>query len=214
MAEKIRVLDKEHAAGVVERFKHRPLSVPDSNPEEIKALSEGALLDVLRDETRDIESKIKILEILTGRKSTQLVSPTFEFLNSILDSYEDEELGFYIANRLGVLIHWLGCTSTEETYEGLIKFLDRLVSREDRERMDFLLAAIAFSFARVGHELNKGDWISPLKTSFSRWDSEPEITKGILDYLPDEMPSVDDFKDYLLELLEQHDAEFVNDERE
>lgn len=218
LADKIRVLDKEHAADVIERSMHYPLSVADSYPEEIRTLSEEALLDVFCDETRDMETKIKTLEILTDRGSIQLVSPTLELLNSTLDSYEDEELGFYIANRLGVLIEWLGYTSTEDTYEGLTKILDRLVLRrkdkEDREDRDFLLTAIAFSFARVGHKLNKGDWISLLKARFSDLDVEPETIKGILSYLPNEMPSVDDFKDYLLELLEPHDAEFVNEERE
>ena len=66
--------------------------------------------------------------------------------------------------------------------------------------------------------MNKGDWVSLLKTSISHLGNEPETIKGILnrlpDELPDEMPSIDDLEEYLLELLEQHDTKFVNDYRE
>ena len=202
LAEKIRILNKEHAARVVKDTMHAALSDADSHPEEIKALLEEALLDVLRDGTSDKGIKIRILKILVHRGSTQVVSPTFELLNSTLDSHQDKELRSDTIISLHELINLLGYTPTEETYKGLIKFLDRLVLREDTKLTDFLLAATGYSFAKVGQELNKEDWMSLLKTSFSRLDNEPETIRGILDHLPDEMPSVDIFKEYLLELLE------------
>ena len=215
LGNKIRVLDKEHAARVVERFRHTPpLRVPDSYPEEVKALSEEALLDVFRDETRDMEIKIRTLEILAQRGSTQVVSPTLELLNSTLDSYEDKELEFYTPEHLGQLINWLGYIPTEETYEGLTKFLHRLVFREDREFMGYLLTAMACAVAYVGEKLNKPDWISLLKVDFSRLDNDEKIMKEILERLPDGMPRVNILRDHLLELLEQHDAEFVSEQRE
>ena len=162
LADKIRVLDKEHAAGVVERFINYSLHIEDTYPEEIKPLSEESLLDVLRDGTRNLRIKIRTLEILTRRKSTRLVSPTLELLNATLDSYQDKELGSYTAGHLRGLVNLLGYTPTQETYEGLTKFLDRLVLRKDTVLKGFVLSAAASSFARVGHELNKRDWISLL----------------------------------------------------
>ena len=53
-----------------------------------------------------------------------------------------------------------------------------------------------------------------MKPSFYHLGDEPETIKGILNRLSDEMPDVDDFENYLLELLENHDPEFVNDYRE
>ena len=211
---KIRVLDKEHAAGVVERFIDYPLHGEGSHSEEIRALSEEALLDVFRDGTRNLYIRTRASVILTYRGSDRFISPAFELLNSILDSHENKKLVLYTAGPLGDIVDLLGYRPTQETYEGLIKFLDRLVLREDTGLKDLLLSVTASSFARVGHELNKEDWISLLKSAFSRLDNEPETMKGILHRLRDEMPRVDDFKDYLLELLEQHDAEFVNDWRE
>ena len=214
LADKIRVLDKEHAADVIERSMHYPLSVADFYPEEIRALSEESVLDVLRDGTRNLHIRIRSLEILTHRKSRRLISPAFELLNSTVDSHRDKEMSVYTAGDLRNVIDLLGATPTQDTYEGLTKFLNRLVLREDTERTDFLLAATASSLARVGHELNKKNWISLLKSYFSRLDNEPETMKGILHHLPNEMPCIDNFKDHLLELLEQHDAEFVKDLRE
>lgn len=214
LKDKIRILDTEHAARVVGNTMPYPLRVADSHSEEIRDLSEEALLDVLRDGTSDKGIKIRALEILTYKVSTQLVSPTLELLNSILDLHQDKELGFYTINYLRELIILLGYTPTEETYKGLIKFLDRLVLREYTKPTDLLLATTGYSFAKVGQELNKEDWISLLKTSFSRLYNEPETMKGILHHLPDEIPNVDDFKDHLLELLEPHDAEFVKTQRE
>lgn len=214
LADKIRVLDKEHAADVIERSMHYPLSVADFYPEEIRALSEESILDVLRDGTRNLHIRIRSLEILTHRESPRLISPAFELLNSTVDSHRDKEMSVYTAGDLRNVIDILGATPTQETYEGLTKFLNRLVLREDTERTDFLLAATASSLARVGHELNKKNWISLLKSYFSRLDNEPETMKGILHHLPNEMPCIDNFKDHLLELLEQHDAEFVKDLRE
>ena len=59
LEEKIRVLDKEPAAGVVGHFIHHPLSVEDSYPDGLNALSEEALLDVLRDGTRELRIKVR-----------------------------------------------------------------------------------------------------------------------------------------------------------
>ena len=210
---KIRVLDKEHAAEVLERFMHYRLSDEDSHPEQIKELKEEALLDVFCDETRHPDITNRAAEVLTHRQSTQLVSPAFELLNSTLDSHQDKELELYTASHLRYLVDLLGYIRTEETYEGLKEYLNRLLLRENTEFKALLLAATSSSFAWVSHELKKEDWISLLKTSFSHLGNEPETIKDILSYI-DEEHSVDDLDNYFLELLEKHDPQFVNDWRE
>ena len=205
---KVKVLDKEHAAEMLGRFISYPLSSEDA-PVQIKELKEEALLDVFRDETRHPDIKVKAVQVLTGRQSPRLVSPVLELLNSTLDSHQDKELSLPIAGHLSDLVNLLGYICTQETYEGLKEYLNRLLLRENAELKDLLLTETVSSIARVSHELNKGDWVSLLKTSISRLGNEPETIKGILnrlpDELPDEMPGIDDFKGYLLELLENHE---------
>ena len=210
---KIRILDKEHAAEMLARFMDYPLSNEDSHPEEIKALLEEAILDVLRDGTRNLFIRIRASEILTHRGSHQLASPAFELLNSILNSHQDKEVELYTASDLCRLVNILGQTPTQETYEGLTKFLNRLLLRKYKEYKDLLLAATTSVIAQVSRELNKGDWVSPLKRSFSDLGNEPETIKETLKRL-DGNSGVDDLKDYLLELLEQHDPQFVSHWRE
>ena len=211
---KIRVLNKEHAAKVIESFMHYPLNDEDSYPEQVKKLSEEVLLDVLGDEIQDLYTRIRTLEILTRRESTRLISPALEFLNSTFNSYQGEKLSVNRASHLSTIVDFLRWTPTQETYEGLTKFLNRLL-REPIELKDMLLTATIPSIAWVSRELNKEDWLSLLKTSISHLDNEPDTIKGILQRrLPDDMPSVDNLEEYLLDLLEKHDTEFVNDWRE
>ena len=210
---KIGVLDREYAAEVVERFIYYPLGDEDSYPEQVKELSEDALLDVLDDGTRNPFTRIRALEILTRRKSPRLVSPALEFLNSTLDLHQDNFPSLHSAHHLETVVKFLGLTPRQETYEGLTKFLNRLL-REPAELKHLLLAETVSSIAWISHELNKEDWRSLLKTSISHLDNEPGTLKGILNHLPEHMPDRDDFKDYLLELLEKHDTEFVSNYRD
>ena len=212
---KIRALDKEHAAAVIERFMYWSLNDEDSHPIQIKELQEEALLDVFCDKTRHPDITKKTALILAHRPSAQLVSPTLEILNSTLDSHQDKELELYTATHLQYLVSLLTWKPMQATYEGLTKFLNRLLLRENKEFKDLLLTATIFSIAWVSRELKKEDWLSLLKTFIFQLDNDPETIKGILRRrLPTEMPSVDDLEEYLLELLEKHDTKFVNDWRE
>ena len=215
LKKKIRALDKEHAAAVIERFMYWHLDNEDSHPIQIKELQEEALLDVFRDKTRHPDITERTALILAHRGSAQLASPTFEILNSTLDSHQDKELELDTASNLRSFVSLLSWTPTQETYEGLIKFLNRSLLRENKEFKDMLLTATILSIVWVSRELNKEDWLSPLKTSISQLDNEPDTIKKILQRrLLDDIPNVDDFEDYLLDLLEKHDTEFVNNFRE
>ena len=93
---KVKVLDKEHAAEMLGRFIGYPFTGEDA-PGQIKELKVEALLDVLRDETRHPDIKVRAVQVLTGRQSPRLVSPVLELLNSTLDSHQDKELSLPIA---------------------------------------------------------------------------------------------------------------------
>ena len=214
LQDKVRVLDKKHAAEMIDNFIHTLLHHEDSYPEPIRELSDESLLDVFGDETRNLYFRIQALAILANRESTLLISPALEFLNSTLDAHRGEELSFTMTGQLIGIVRCLTLPPAQEaTYEGLTKLLNRLL-RESTEYKDFLVAEVIFSIACVSHELNKGDWISLLKPSISHLDNEPEIIKSILTRLPDYIPDREDLEDYLLELLEKQDPESVNKWRE
>ena len=209
----IRALQKEHAAGVLERYRDDSVSNEYSHSVNIEELQEEALLDVFRDQTRH-PSIIEIAaEILARMQSSQLVSLLLEYLNSILDSHQDKELELGTANHLRHLVILLRDIPTQESYEGLTKFLNRLLLREPTGFKALLLTVTASSFAWISHELNKADWVSLLKTSFSHLGNEPETMKEILNYL-DETPGESYLEDYLLELLAPDEPEFVREWRE
>ena len=91
------------------------------------------------------------------------------------------------ANHLRRLVILLKDVPTQEACEGLTKFLNRLLLRKPTEFKALLLVVTASSFAWVSRELNKTDWVSLLKSSFSHLGNEPETMKEILSYL-DETP--------------------------
>ena len=224
LQDQIRILEREHAASVLGDFMHYK---PEHYPEQVKALPEQALLDVFSDETRHFELKGKAAEVLTYKQSPRLVFPVLKYLNSVIDSDFDWENDFRTQYYMGSLINLLGYIDTLETYEGLKKFLERLLTEkpEDKGRV---LTPTAFSLAYVSNKLNKEDLASTLKKAipflkdtsfedqalkdlakyFDRFN-EPEGIKDILtNGLTNMMPEVENS---CLALLQKHDPEFVED---
>ena len=222
LQDQIRILEKEHAASMLRNFIYYR---PEHYPEQIKFLPEQALLDVFSDETRHRELTGKAAEVLANRKSTRLISPALKYLNSIIDSDFDWEQNFETQYYMGDLANFLGYIGTPEAYEGLKKFLERLLT-ENPEDKGKVLTPTAFSLADVSNKLNKGDSVSILKKAipflkdasyedqalknlaeyFDRFN-EPEGIKEILTHrAADRMPEVET---RCLQLLQKHDPEFV-----
>ena len=223
LQDQIRILEKEHAASVLEDILHLYLPVEQ---EKTKPIPERALLDLFVDKTRSLRFKYKAGEVLVSRKSAQLVSPALEFLNSVIDSDLDWKDDFFPESHLRNLVIYLGHIHTQEVYEELGKLLERLLSTEDYELKGVLLTGTAFSLAQVSGELNKSDSLPILvkviphlkinqqnRTSlidlaklFDRFDS-PEAIKeilrpGIRSKMPEIVPEC-------LALLQKHDPDFV-----
>ena len=220
----IRILEKEHTASVLEGFVHLPDTRGQLYSEIVKALPDGGLLDLIVDKTRGIEFRYKAAEVLAVRENPKVVSPVLELLNSIVDLQVN---GHFTVSEWysGNLVDFLGQFHMQEVYEGLMKFLNRLLMEGPRYK-GLLLKQTVFSLARVSVGLHNGGSVSILKKTvtdlkvlhyqdedirilaeyFDRFN-EPEGIQDILtNGLTDEMPDVET---QCLELLEKHDPEFV-----
>ncbi|MDE0681570.1 MAG: hypothetical protein OXI63_01525 [Candidatus Poribacteria bacterium] len=225
LKDQIRILEKEHAASVLEGSVHLPDSQGYSYSETVKALPEDGLLDLIADKTRGLDFRYKAAEVLFVRKNPKLVSPVLELLNLVVDSNVEWDKNLESERHLRRLINFLGHLHTQETYEGLTKFLDRLLTK-DTELKDLLLTWTVFSLSYVSSGLNKGDSVSLLKTAipylnveldedralknlaayFDRFN-EPEGIKEILTHHA--AGKMSELGDECLELLQKHDPEFV-----
>lgn len=229
----LRILRKEQAASMLEDT-FRPdfgseLGYPKENEERrevaLKELSEETLLDVFGDNRYLIAVRHKAAEVLAS-KSPPFISPLLELLNSAIDPGSDSaaEIGQW---RLRDSVVLLVETETSETYEGLTKFLNRLLTGNP-EHKDLFLTWTVFSLAYVSIRLNKRESASILRRAIQCLDvrsdedqalnnlarlfdifNEPIGIKEILtNGLTDRMPDVET---ECLELLQKHDPDFVEE---
>ena len=222
----LRVLQKEHAVSVLDHFRYYYPDEESYYREQTASLPEEALLQVLSDKTRDLQLRHKAAEILADRKSSRLVSSVLELLNSFID---DSDIPYGMEDWAHDFVNFVGQRPAEEAYQGLKKFLNRLLN-DDTGLKAILLIQTAVSLARVGGELNKRDSIAIIRKAipdlevFSQDEqalkdlvacfdtfNEPEGIKDILtNGIADMMPEVET---QCLELLQKHDPEFVNEWR-
>ena len=220
----LRVLQKEHAVSVLDHFRYYYPDEESYYREQTASLPEEALLQVLSDKTRDLQLRHKAAEILADRKSSRLVSSVLELLNSFID---DSDIPYGMEDWAHDFVNFVGQRPAEEAYQGLKKFLNRLLN-DDTGLKAILLIQTAVSLARVGGELNKRDSIAIIRKAipdlevFSQDEqalkdlvacfntfNEPEGIKEILtNGLTDEMPEVET---RCLELLQKHDPDFVKE---
>ena len=176
-----RVLEKEHAAAMLESIAY---SSSDERrppyPERIKALSEEALLRVLDDEIYGQAIRYLAADVLADRKSPRLPSFLLEFSNSALD-WEKGRLETHTFNPL-TSIYFLGKIQTHEAYQGLQKFLNRLLT-ENPKNKDLFLPKTVSSLAALGVKLNMEDSIPILKTAIPHLkDPELEVLRALIEY--------------------------------
>lgn len=223
------VLEKEHAASVLENFVHSYIGDELSHPEQIKALREEVLLQLFDDSTRWLAIRDKAAEVLAARKSTKLVSPALKFLNSVInldfDSGPDWETIIDTRRYLIRLIRFIGRTYTEEAYQGLTRFLNRLLTENPKHRDLFLLDTV-LSLAHVSVELNVKNSVSILISSISHFESPAQTDlralvayfgrlgapAGIKEILTEHVTgAMSEAEETCLELLQKHDPEFVEE---
>ena len=223
----LRVLEKAHTASVLEPYRGSRLDEQHFHPEEVKALREEVLLDVFKDRKYDLLAiRHQAAQVLAARKSTRLVPPTLEFLNSVVDS--DSDIDFETEHTLRGFVGLLGQIYTPETYQGLTKFLNRLLT-ENLKHKDLFLTDSVFSLAWVGFKLEMGDSVSVLRMAIPHLQvrqgehqalknlaryfdifNEPEGIKEILtNHVTSEASGMEDVESRCLELLQRHAPEFV-----
>ena len=229
LQDQIRILEREHAASVLEGSVHIPDSQGRLYSETINALPDGGLLDLIADKTRGLDFRYKAAEVLAVRENPKVVFPVLKLLNSIVDSQVNWDNGNILEWYSRNLVDFLGQFHTQEVYEGLMKFLNRLLTEDPKYKERFLTRTV-FSLARISVGLHKSGSISILRgvvtdlkelcypddtlrilaECFDKFD-EPEGIKEILkNGLTNMMPEVET---QCLELLQKHDPEFVNEWR-
>ena len=223
----VRILNKEHAASVLERYRSFR---PEHFPEEVKELEEQAILDVFSDETRHLEYRMKAAEVLANRNSTELVFPVLKCLSSYVESDFEWEQHYQTQHLLCNLIHLIRYAHSSEIYETFKKSLDRLLT-EAPEVKRFIITSMAFSLVNVSNELNKKDSVSTIRKAIPHLDirsrdeealkylveyfdkfAEPEGIKEI--YIIHAKGKMPDVEEKCLDLLEKYDPDFVKKERE
>ena len=227
--DQLKVLQAGHAISVLEHFTPYYSSEESHYREQTTLIPEEALVQVLGDETRYLSLRLKAADVLAYRKSPLLVAPLLELMHSIVD--DDRVYHYHDINSWGYqLIKPLGQIHTQASYQGLKKFLNRLLT-EDLAHKGLLLPSTVFTLAAVSVELNEGDLVSILRESIADLEvdshhedalikfaeyfdkfKEPEGIRNILtNGLTDKMPNVET---RCLGLLAEYDPNFVNDWRE
>ena len=235
LQDQIRILEKERAASMLEAT-FQPdfgseLGYSGENKarreETLKDFPEEVLLNVFGDKKYLLAVRHKAAEVLAS-KSPLLVSPLLELLNTAIDPNSDivAEIG---QNRLRNSVSFLVEIETLETYEGLTKFLNRLLT-ENPKHKDLFLTWTVFSLGYISVKLNKRESASILRRTIPYLDVRPDedqalknlarlfdifneptgIKEILTHHAADRMPEVEA---KCLELLQKHDPEFVNEWR-
>ena len=209
------------------------LGYPEENTarreEVLKGFPEASLLKVFGNEKYPLALRHRAAEVL-ARKSPPSVSPLLESLNSVIDS--DSDIDVETGNTLRGFVGLLGQIDTQETYQELTKFLNRLLT-EDTKHKDLFLTWTVFSLALVSIKLNIRDSVSTLRRAIPHLSNlqgehqalknlaryfdifkEPEGIKEILtNHVTSEASDMEDVEARCLELLQKHDPEFVTEWR-
>ena len=220
----LQLLEKEHLASTLESITHSIFSDEHPHPEQIKALREEALLAVFEDEKYLLKVRYGAAEVLAiSKKSPLLVSPVLEFLNSVVDSdldIEREEM-----RDVRDLANLFAYIHTEESYEGLTKFLNRLLTENPKQKQHFFTKTV-FSLAMVSRKLSIGDSVSLLRMAIPQLEfgqDESQALKNLAWYFDrfnepigikeilnkDATRGMPEVQRTCLELLEKYEPDFV-----
>ena len=224
----LKVLQVGHAVSVLEHFIHVLPGEESDYRKQIASIPEEALLQVLGDETRYMQLRLRAADVLADRKSPLLVDPLLGLMHSIADASDHDD--YDISNWDHELIKPLRQIHTPASYQGLKKFLNRLLTEDSRYKR-WLLTPTVFTLTEVSIALNKSDSVSILRRSIA--DLEVPVYRdddlmNLVEYF-DKFNGIEGIKEILkhnltngmpdieircLELLQNYYPEFVSDWRE
>ena len=216
-----RILEKQYAVSALESIIDTSHWTRRRYPERIKRLSDEALLQVFDDEKCDRGLRYGAGEILTTRKFEPLVALLLEFLNSAVD-WEKDRLEAHTFAPLSA-IGFLERIDTPESYQGLTKYLNRLLT-ENPKHNGIILSDTVSALAGLGVKLNMADSAPILKKAiphsktgaptvprelteyFEKFDDSEGIQAILTTYGTNLAPDV---LKKCLTLLQKHNPEFV-----
>ncbi|MYB65223.1 hypothetical protein F4X73_11075 [Candidatus Poribacteria bacterium] len=174
---------KEHAASVLER--NLNITYNGSYAESINVLSKEVLLDVYKDRTRRFAIRDKAAEVLAHKNYSPMVSPILEYLNDVVDSDLDldpewetpKDIEHYLFRH----IRFVEEICNDEAHEGLKQFLNRLISKEPKQKM-LLLTPTVYSLAKVCVKLNMKDSTFILKSAVSHLQHPDHNLSALAEY--------------------------------
>ncbi|RKU08620.1 hypothetical protein C6503_22775 [Candidatus Poribacteria bacterium] len=218
------ILEEEQAAAMLENIRDY-VSENGAYAAKIKAISEETLLQIFESKKYSIKTKYGAVEMLVEQNSTRIVAPLLQFLNSFFNFELDSEDDLpETAIHLSSFATYLGYIPTLETYEGLKKFLNRLLAENPGHKQIFL-NNIIISLARVSIKLSMMDAIPLLRAAISYIAYPPDtndlrIMIGYFDDLndPESIKKIltehvrigmGDIEYKCLNLLQKYDPDFV-----
>ncbi len=163
-------------------------------------------------------------KVVINNKSARMLSPILGFLNEIVDGHFDVEEDGIMRHYLLGLVSFAGRVHTEEAYQGLTKFLNRLLTY-NLNLKDVFLAETVFSLAEVSVGLGREDSVSILKSAISHLPDPDRDLSELVEYFdklngPEGIKEilihpatgrVPEVEDRCLALLQKHDPDFVKD---
>ena len=227
--ERIRIIERDYAAQMLEA----PDEISEGGEyiysDTVMSLSKQTVLDVIYHKTYPIHVRIRAAEIFKKRNPVQSLPVLLEMVNSFLDTdiYKDEDIDTIW--HLRDLVPLFKDIHNDKTYRGLSKLLGRVVKlKEDTDLKKAYLNWILFSLAYVGDALNTESAISRMRevlpnllisnedshnlenlvNYFDKFDEHEGIKDILTNGLTDGMPDVEK---QCLELLQEHDPDFVRD---
>lgn len=200
---------------------------------EIKGLRDETLLRILDDKTYSSTIRYKAVAVLAARNSTQLVTPALKLLNTFVNSELDSDDSFDsqidTENSLRRIVSIVGQIHTQDSYEGLKKFLISLITDNPKNK-DIFLTYTAFSLSWISIKLNMEDSTSVLRLAIPHLQvgqsdltglqnsakyfdifKQPEGIKEIYNiHAKGKMPELEET---CLNLLDKYDPDFVKEQR-
>ncbi len=218
----IKLLHKGHATTFLKHFDHFELLYNPSSSKQTEILSDDVLFEVFNDEFLPLELRYKAAFLLLDRDYPDIISILLEFINKLVAFESRSEV---ISNGRD-FIYLIGETYKQEAYQGLKKFLNRLL-KEDPKCKTWFLTYTALSLADMSLKLELSDSLSLLKMAlpvFVVTHRESNLLSKLAVYF-DKLGEPDSIKEILakhvtsemsivekncLNRLEKHDLEYVN----